>query len=182
MATVCRPPSASGVTAAFARATIVSGPGQNAAAARRSRSVKLATSIACSRVAATSGTGLRASRPFNANSRSTASCRRGSTASPYNVSVGNATTPPARSASTAAATAVVSGRLASTMIRTNSHLFRRGRRRTHHRRDDHQPRHHYGQHRKADRVEDEHSADARCPENAIDDWTQREAGERGRRQ
>ena len=77
-------------------ATIESGPGQNATAARRSRSAKVRRNHGLFEGRGNDGTATDVSRPFSANSRSTASLLRGSTANPYNVSVGNATTPPAR--------------------------------------------------------------------------------------
>ena len=73
-----------------ARTTIVSGPGQNRAASRSACGVMSPAARAWAASAAINVSAELSDRPFNSYRRRTASAFRGSTASPYSVSVGYA--------------------------------------------------------------------------------------------
>src|SRR5688572_21988393 len=79
------------------------GPGQNASATRAESTDNALHASTCARDAATNGTAADAGRFFKANRRATAAGDAGSTANPYSVSVGKATTPPDRRNDTASA-------------------------------------------------------------------------------
>ena len=92
-------------SSATAGATMVSGPGQNSAASPRISSSPAGprrTSRSASAAAATCTiSGSVRGRPLVAKIRATASSSKACAPSPYTVSVGNATSPPDRSASAA---------------------------------------------------------------------------------
>ena len=99
------PAVTAGGSSATAGATMVSGPGQNSAASPRISSSPAGprrTSRSASAAAATCTiSGSVRGRPLVAKIRATASSSKACAPSPYTVSVGNATSPPDRSASAA---------------------------------------------------------------------------------
>src|SRR5262249_37172304 len=94
--------TASGTLGDFGR-TIVSGPGQNARASSEASAVqKETTDPAIASPLTWTMSGLVAGGPLGSNTLRTAAGFRASAPSPYTVSVGNATKPPARRRASAA--------------------------------------------------------------------------------